>query len=176
MLNAIRCTDQRLAFKNSGILCLALIFILSNLRMTILHSNRRLQIARLYSQYTVFFCILTPIHGLVVKLSCSESGCSGSILAGCWNSLPPLGHFAWHWASQCTDSGAFCIAALSIIFFFGFRQWWSCSDRVLTLNMNIRLPLFWSTSSRARVQDLARCAGLAHGRDYSDCRASEKMS
>ena len=39
--------------------------------------------------------------------------------------------------------------------------------------MNIRLPLFWSTWSRARGPDSATCAGLAHGRDYSDCRASE---
>ena len=32
MKNAIKCIDQRFAFKNSGILCLALMFNLSNLR------------------------------------------------------------------------------------------------------------------------------------------------
>ena len=39
--------------------------------------------------------------------------------------------------------------------------------------MNIRLPLFWSTWSPALGQDSDICAGLAHGCDYSDCRASE---
>ena len=57
----------------------------------------------------------------------------------------------------------------------GFRQWRSRADRVLTLNMNIRPPLFWSTGSRARGPDSATCAGLALGSDYSDCRASEEM-
>ena len=88
----------------------------------------------------------------------------------CWILLPCSGHFAWHWARQCTDTRAFFIAALSIIFFF---QWLSRADRVLTLNMNIWLPLFWSTWSRAWGPDSATCAGLAHGLDYSDCRASE---
>ena len=46
---------------------------------------------------------------------------------------------------------------------------------VLTLNMNIRLPLFW-TRSRARGPDSAPFAGLADGRNCSDCRASEEMS
>ena len=67
----------------------------------------------------------------------------------------------------------FYIAALSIICFFGFRQWRSRTDRVLALNMNIRFPLFWSTRSHALGPDSATYAGLAHGRDYSDCRASE---
>ena len=64
---------------------------------------------------------------------------------------------------------------LQSLYFFslGFRQWRSRADRVLTLNMNIQLPLFWSTWSRVRGPDSATCAGLAHGRDYSDCRASE---
>ena len=49
-----------------------------------------------------------------------------------------------------------------------------CADSALTHNINIWLPLFWSTWSRARGQDSATCAGLAHGRDYSYCRASEQ--
>ena len=65
---------------------------------------------------------------------------------------------------------------LSTIFFLGFRQWRSRADRFLTLNTNIRLPLFWSTRSRAQGQDSARCSDLAHGRDYSDCRDSKEMS
>ena len=63
--------------------------------------------------------------------------------------------------------------ALYIFLLLGFRQWRSRADRVFTLNMNIRLPLFWSTWSRARGPDSTACAGLGHGRDYSDCRASE---
>ena len=60
-------------------------------------------------------------------------------------------------------------------FFLGFRQWRSRTDRILTLNMIIRLSLFWSTWSPAwgPGPDSAICAGLLHGRDYSDCRASE---
>ena len=67
---------------------------------------------------------------------------------------------------------------LRSLFFFplGFRQWWSRADRVLTLNINIWLLLFLSTWSGARGQDSATCAGLGHGRDYSDCRASEQNS
>ena len=42
-----------------------------------------------------------------------------------------------HWHTR------FYIAALSIFFFFlGFCKWWSYTDRILTLNMNIRLPLY----------------------------------
>ena len=60
----------------------------------------------------------------------------------------------------------------SIFFlFFGFSQWRSRAGKVLTLNMNIQLPLFWSTWSPARGQDSATSVGLAHGRDYSYCRA-----
>ena len=61
-------------------------------------------------------------------------------------------------------------------FFLGFRSWRSRADRILFLNINIRLPLFWSTWSQARGQDSANRADLARGRDYSDCRASYEMS
>ena len=78
------------------------------------------------------------------------------------------GRFTWHWHARFL----YC-CALCNVFFLGIRQWQSHTDRVLTLNMNIRHPLFWSTWSPARGPDSATCAGLAHGRDYSDCRASE---
>ena len=44
--------------------------------------------------------------------------------------------FCVDWAHHCTDT-RFYVAALSILFFLGFRQWrsWSCADMVLTLNM-----------------------------------------
>ena len=81
-----------------------------------------------------------------------------------------LGYFAWHWACQCTDMLAFLLLCSLYFFFLGFCQWQFCSVRVLTLNMNTRLPLFWSTWSRSLGQDSTKCAGLAHGRDYSYCR------
>ena len=90
---------------------------LSNLRTTILHSKKQLPVSEQVKSYAVFFHRLTQTHVLVVKVSRREYGDSGSIPAECWKSLPPLGHFAWHWARQCTDTHAFYIAALSIIFF-----------------------------------------------------------
>ena len=39
----------------------------------------------------------------------------------------------------------FYIAALSLFFFLGFRQWRSRADRVVNLNTIFRLPLFWRT-------------------------------
>ena len=46
---------------------------------------------------------------------------------------PRRGHFAWHWARQCTDTRAFYIAALSIIFFswissVAISRWQSCKS------------------------------------------------
>ena len=64
--------------------------------------------------------------------------------------------------SALTRALLYC-CTLYISFFLGFRQWRSRVDRVLTLNMNIRLQLFRSTWSKARGPDLATCAGLAHG-------------
>ena len=40
MLNAIKCIDQRLAFKNSRISCLALIFNLKNPSTTVLYAKK----------------------------------------------------------------------------------------------------------------------------------------
>ena len=42
------------------------------------------------------------------------------------------------------------IGTLSIIVLLDLRQWLSSPDSVLTLNMNILLPLFWNTWSLAR--------------------------
>ena len=106
-------------------------------------------------------------------MSCIKSGDLGSIPAGFWNLLQPLGHFAWHWASQCTDMRAFYVAALDIILFSWISSVSIWRWQVLALKMNIRLPLFWSTLSQARGQNSATCAGLAHGRVDSYCRALE---
>ena len=40
MLNVIRCINQRFALKNSGILCLALIFDLNNLKTTVVYAKK----------------------------------------------------------------------------------------------------------------------------------------
>ena len=66
-----------------------------------------------------------------------------------------LRHFAWHWARQWIDTCAFILLCSLYFFFLGFLQWRSRAERVLTLNMNIRLLLFWSIWKLAR----GLCAG-----------------
>ena len=61
MSNAIRCINQRFAFKSSGISCLALIFNLSNLRTTILQAKKLLQVATLQVTYCFFPLIDTNL-------------------------------------------------------------------------------------------------------------------
>ena len=63
----------------------------------------------------------------------------------------------------------YCFALYNFLL-LGFRQWRSRADRVSALDINVWLPLFWSTWIRARGQDSATCVGLANGRDHSDCR------
>ena len=94
------------------------------------------------------------------------AGCSPSAILRATEPGSPSVH--WH--------ERIYIAALStfLFLFLGFRQWRSRDDRVLILNMNIRLPLFWSTWSRTRGPDSATCAGLVYGLDCSDCTASEQ--
>ena len=139
--------------------------------------KNQLQVAKYDEWYTLFFFEwLRRTNGLVVKTGCRESGDMGSIPDEFWNPLPRLGHFAWHWARQCTDTRAFYIAAAVrplYIFFLGFRQWRSRADRVVNLNTTIRLPLFWRTWTRARASTRPHVLAWHMGRDYSDCRASE---
>ena len=54
MSNVITYIDKRFVVKNSGILCLTLIFNLSNLRMTIVHANW-FKVARYDKSCTVLF-------------------------------------------------------------------------------------------------------------------------
>ena len=72
MSNAIRCINQRFVFKNSRISCMALIFNLNNPRMTVLYAKYQLQVAKHDDSHTVFFKLLIPTNGLVVKVSSSE--------------------------------------------------------------------------------------------------------
>ena len=78
--------------------------------------------------------------------------------AGCWNSLLSLCHCAWHRASQWTDTLWNCHAFYNFSF-LEYRQWWSRAERNSILNMNIRLPIFWSTWSQALGLDSDTWAG-----------------
>ena len=89
----------------------------------------------------------------------------------------------WPWYSTWTMAQWLWWVKMTLVTWVWFLQGaeslclpWSSTDRVLTLNMNIWLPLFWSTWSGAWGQDLAKCAGLAYGCDFSYCRASEPKS
>ena len=168
MSNAIRCIDHRFAFKNYAIACLALIFNLSYLRSTILHPKKQCETVQVIWRFIYcFFRILIRTYGWVVKAGRRQSGDMGSIPVRFWILLRAAGH----WARHCTDTCAVYIAAISIIFVSWISSVVISRWQGLTLNMNIILPLFWSTWSRARGQDSATC--LAHGRDCSYCRASE---
>ena len=116
--------------------------------------------------YTVLFQLLIWTNGLVDKTGCRESGNMGLIPDDYRNLLQRLGHFVWHWASQCTLTCTFYIDVLSIIFFLlGFCQWQSRADRVVNLNTTIRLPsstVLENLNSGPGPQS-PTCAGLAHG-------------
>ena len=72
MPNTIRCIDKRFEVKNSGISCLALIFNLSNPRMTILHPKKWFQVAKYDESLPFFFHRPIQPYGSVVKASCGE--------------------------------------------------------------------------------------------------------
>ena len=67
MSNVMRCINERFAFKNYGVACLALRFNLRYQRLTIVHAKKRLQIAKHFKlyhwSYTVFFSKLTRTNG-----------------------------------------------------------------------------------------------------------------
>ena len=80
-------------------------------------SGCRLRIISSYiiNLYTFFFWRLTWTHGLVVKLSRSESGGSGSIPTGCWNLLQPTTILRGTEPISALTRALFYIAVLSII-------------------------------------------------------------
>ena len=139
-LNAITCIDKRFAVKNSGISCLALIFYLSNPRMTILHAENRFKVAKHPWLYTVFFCKLIWTHGLVVKVSSKESGDMGLI---------PPGR-VWRHGFDSSRVLKVTTALFMYFIFFEFLQWHSLADKVLALKRNILLAL-WSKSAWKRL-------------------------
>ena len=98
--------------------------------------------------------IHTHTHGLVVKTSSSDSG---NMAAGCWNCLQPLSYVALLLGTE--PMSALTRGLLHAVL---------SADRVFTVDINIQHQYPTSTAwSRAWGPDLATCAGLAHGRDYS---------
>ena len=183
MPNAIRCIDKMFVFKNSGISSLALIFILSNLQSQNDNLERKKAVPGCDMRRVIFHFFQAIdtnlwLSGQHEALWGGQLGFDSRRILKLYAaprpfcvSLSPSVH--WH--------ARFYIAALALIFqvfFLGFRQCRSRAERMLTLNMNIRLALFWSTWCRARGPDSATCApaGLANGRNYSDCRDSEQKS
>ena len=80
MSNAIRCIDQRFAFKNSRISRLALIFNLKNPSTTILYAKKSVAGGEIRLViYHFFFLLLIRNNGLVAKAGRRESGDMGSI-------------------------------------------------------------------------------------------------
>ena len=103
--------------------------------------KKRLQVARDYKSYTILsrlpsWCLSgwgeilwLGLLGFYSDDSCRMLKVSASLSTNLW-------------ARQCTDMRAFILLHSLYFFSLGFRQWWSHVDRVLTLNMNIWLPLF----------------------------------
>ena len=131
------------------------IFDLSNLKMKIQHAQHGSKFPRSDISYTVFLSSLIWSCGLVVNASLSGLGDRGLNSAECWNSLQPLGHFAWHLAKQrilLADASALYCCYITVLSFIETSQWQFSADRIsalasgnLYLYMNIWLQLFWST-------------------------------
>ena len=139
MSNDMLLVNQRFDVKTFGVSCLTSKFDLSNLKMKILHANIRsyrwsslmihipfllwfmyrfvqymIYILFFNDSYMFFFAHSTWVwtHGLVFNANCSISGYTASNPVGCWNSLPPLRHFAWHWARYWTGQALLYCCAL----------------------------------------------------------------
>ena len=156
------CINKRFEVKNPGIPCLVLIFNLHNLKTKILQVKNWFYVARYDNKYNVLFnrLIWTMNH---------------------WLSQVAESQATWVWRLQGAEIFVtphpycmalsqsvnwrvrFYIAALSMIFSLELFQWWSHTDRILTLDVNTRLPLFWSTWNLALGQDSAVCADLGQG-------------
>ena len=83
MSNAISCIDQRFAFMNSRISCLALIFNLKNLRTTVLYAKKIGYRWRNTTSHNRFFQKIDTSQWLSGKGESSEFGDMGSIPDEC---------------------------------------------------------------------------------------------
>ena len=111
--------QSKVCNQESRISCLALIFNLRHRSTTVLYAKKwvaPLQVAK-YDESCTFFRAIDTKQWLS-WYETMELDDMGSIPDECWNDQQRPGHFVRHWARQCTDTRAFCIAALSIIFFF----------------------------------------------------------
>ena len=106
--------------------------------------------------------------------------------------LGPLAHCLWHWACQCTDTGAFLLlsdcalykfcffylCSLQILFFLGFRQWRSRAESVaesyiLTQPSDFHCFGELELGPRQALAHMCWPVAIHKGRDYRNCRASE---
>ena len=159
MSNSIIWINKRFVVKNSDVSCLALIFNLSNPRMTSLHAKNRFKVARKVPFFLRRIGSNSSLSSKGESQTRSESVDRCSIV--CSPSAILQGTES---VSALTRALLYCRALYE--FFLDFISG--------ELALTIWLPLFWSTWSRARDPDSATCVGLARGRDYSYCIASEQ--
>ena len=129
-----------------------------------------------YLDHTIFFSKTErsiQIYGQVVKECHSAFGDVSYLQSGKTSAAP------WPFWVAPSHSGdwhtPFYIAVLSIFLSLSldFCQWWTCADRVLTLNMNIRCALFGVRPGARTVRTHSHVLVWCIGSDCSDCRASE---
>ena len=91
MSNVTRCFDQRFVFKNSSILCLALIFNLSNPRTTILHAKtwKQFEVARVSAEKQQF------IYSFLYQKNTEQELLRGRLGESALEELLGFGSCAW---------------------------------------------------------------------------------
>ena len=94
------------------------------------------------------------------------------IAAGCWNPLQPLCHFAWHLASQCTDTSTFILLHSLQFFPFNFVRvilhWQGFNSQHEHHTSTVLVPL-----KQAHSPDFNTCSAWCMGTDYSYSTALE---
>ena len=99
IMNVIICINKGFAVKSSGVSCL---------KRKIQQADHWFKLAS-YDRSYFFFYVDQWTYDLVVEASSFVSVNIGSMLAGCWKSLLPLGCFVLHWASQQTVMSTFIL-------------------------------------------------------------------
>ena len=147
-------------------------------RQSCTKKNRRFKVARCVESYTVFLERSIWNYGLVVKAGHNESGNMVWFLQG----AEPLQPFD-QWLPFCVAlspsvhrKALFYTAALCALFFFFFV--FVSGYRTLTGFSLLRWTAEFHCFQALGVGPgacLTTCAGLAHGRNYSYCRASDNI-